>query len=674
VTRRRRWAALSLLALSLTLGLLGQFYFFHRPAFLWDGLVFEILAALSFWLSWRTVSQTRGDLVVVSSTGRLRGWLREQRGPILLTASGLILSALATVAALRRVWNQDTHVIVFLWLLALVASLLAAMWPASWPLRGRLNWKGEIGRVSREGWSEAATVLALTGLALLVRATALDRVPFTLGGDEGWHGLLARQVLRGELRHPFVMGYMSMPTFFYWPLSWSLWLVGDSVVGLRLPAALAGAATLPVFYLLVRRLWGQQTALLSSLFLATYDYHLHYSRLGANNIWDTFLAVLLFWLVEKGLAEDAEGGRRRYFILAGLVLGFGVYFYTGARLLPLLVIAYVAFYWFRNRTSPGPAERTELLGLDLVLLLLTFLIVAGPMLGFALAHPDDWNARVNQVGIFQSGWLAREPGLTGKTTVQILAEQFLRAAGGFHVFLDRTTWYGADRPLLGFAAGVLALFGMVWAGARVRERRHFLILLWFWSVIISGGMLTEGVPSSQRLVMAIPAVVLLVGIGLQQVVSLLLRLLAWRQGEASKRWLPGALMALLAVGNLSYYFIRYTPARLYGSQNGETATMIGQYLRSLGGGYHVYFSGAPRIYWNFGTMSFLAPAVTGEDIVEPLTAPPALSTEGGRSVWVLLPERAQELDWVLQAAPGGNVRRFSDEAGGLRFIAYEAPP
>ncbi len=163
-------------------------------------------------------------------------------------------------------------------------------------------------------------------------------------------------------------------------------------------------------------------------------------------------------------------------------------------------------------------------------------IVAGPILSFALAHPDDWNARVNQIGIIQSGWLAREPGLTGKSTARILAEQFLRSAGAFHVYADRTVWYGADRPLLGFLAGILALLGMAWAVAHWRERRYFLVLIWFWGVILTGGMLTESPPSSQRLVMAIPAVCLLVAAGLEQTVGLARRLLARAPSPKSWPW------------------------------------------------------------------------------------------------------------------------------------------
>ena len=60
----------------------------------------------------------------------------------------------------------------------------------------------------------------------------------------------------------------------------------------------------------------------------------------------------------------------------------------------------------------------------------------------------------------------------------------------------------------------------------------------------------------------------------------------------------------------------------------------------------------------------------GQDVVEPLTAPPTLDA-GRPSVYLFLPERAAELAFVQQALPGGRVLEFHDPAGQLRFIAYE---
>ncbi len=683
MTRGRRALSLSLLAAALALAVLGQLYFFRRREYLWDGLIFHGLAAVFFLLAWRC-TQPRAPKVRPGL--RAGAWLRSRSVPLGLLALGLFLSLAATVLARNRAWNEATGDAVTLWLLGVVSVGVAAFWsdwnalPRPQALRDRLR------GVGRGTWLEIATVAGLTVLALLLRTMELGRVPFTLGGDEAWHGLLARQVLDGELRNPFVMGYMSMPTLFYWPLGWSLTLAGNNEFGLRLPAALAGAATVPLLYLFARRMWGRRVALLSAAFLATYDYHIHFSRLGANNVWDALFVLLALWALDVGLTSTDNARRTRAFILAGLAMGLSVFFYTGARLLPFLVVAYVGYFVVRDlldrlrrnsmtdeagsgeeQTRPRPATLWCLL-----LMFLAFVVTAGPMLGFALAHPDDWNARVNQVGIIQSGWLSREPALAGKGTLQILGEQFLRAAGAFHVFPDRTAWYDADRPLLGFLPGIFALLGMAWAVAHLLDRRYFMVLLWFWSVIIAGGMLTESPPSSQRLVIAIPAVALLVAIGLEQVVCLVRRVL-----DLDRRWgdlALGLLVLAVALGNVRFYFVDYSPSRRYGSENGETATMIGHYLQESGERERAYLFGAPSIYWKFGTMSFLAPDVVGQDVVEPLDAPPDFVDGDDRAVFIFLPERKGELAWVQQAFPDGRIREVLDTRGRLRFTAYEVGP
>ena len=521
MTRGRRLAALVLLAAALALAALGQDYFARRRDYLWDGLAFYGLAVLCFVLAWRYATARSGKVRTTSGWSRPLGtWLRTYPGPTGLVVLGLALSGVATLLSLGRQWNQATYDIVIVWLLGVGCVVVAAFWPAMWPLRIDWQWGSRLAGVRRETWLELAVVAGLTVVAFMLRVTALDSVPYTLSGDEAWFGLTAQQVIAGELRNPFVTAYVSMPTFFYWPISWAMRLVENGMVGLRLPSALVGTATVLALYLLARHMWGRRMAFLSAALLATYDYHIHYSRLGTNNVWDPLFAVLTFWALDVGLTASDEGRRRQALILAGLAMGFSAYFYTGARLLPVLVAVYLVFYWAQRRWQKGTAAQAGAPGWQLVLVPLAFLVTAGPMLAFALTHPDDYNARINQVGIIQSGWLAREPGLTGKTTAKILAEQFLRAAGAFHVFPDRTAFYGVKRPLLGFLAGICGVLGMAWAAVHWRERRYFLVLLWFWAAVITGGMLTESPPSSQRLVVAIPAVVLLVAIGVDQTVGL----------------------------------------------------------------------------------------------------------------------------------------------------------
>jgi hypothetical protein len=157
---------------------------------------------------------------------------------------------------------------------------------------------------------------------------------------------------------------------------------------------------------------------------------------------------------------------------------------------------------------------------------------------------------------------------------------------------------------------------------------------------------------------------------------LICRLLAI--GRTRENVALGVLVTLLTMSSIYFYFLEFTPTRRYGSTNGETATMMGHYLRELDGEHQAYLFGAPRLYWKFGTMPFMAPRVQGIDVVEPLDGLPDVAdgiagTAGRGAVFLFLPERSGELIWVQQAFPGGNLLEFNDRAGRLRFVAYEAP-
>jgi hypothetical protein len=100
---------------------------------------------------------------------------------------------------------------------------------------------------------------------------------------------------------------------------------------------------------------------------------------------------------------------------------------------------------------PAAAERWE----QMLVALGAFLVVAAPMIQVAIRTPDNFNARLNQVGIIQSGWIARAMEARGDSMAAVLFDQFRRAALAFNYYPDRTVWYGLPEPLLSpFFGGV----------------------------------------------------------------------------------------------------------------------------------------------------------------------------------------------------------------------------
>ena len=478
----------------------------------------------------------------------------------------------------------------------------------------------------------------------------------------------------GRLANPFGARWFAFPSmsFLAWGLSMSPF--GETVAGLRALSALLGAVSVLTTFLLARELWGRRIAWLAAILLTFGHYHIHYSRLAVNNIADAFVVTLALWYLVRGLRSQ----RPYHFALAGAVMGLGWYGYFGARLVGVIVALYLAWRVVAERRFLARYWRL------LVVLLLAALVVAVPLLLHYVSHPYDFDAGANRVSIFASGWLARKQEITGRSATSLLLQQFWKSITAFHHTLDPTFWYRPSIPLLDVLSGVLFILGMVWTVAHWRlpslsppklggMKGGLLLLLWFWLALILGWVVTENPPSSQRLVIVAPALALLVALGLNWLMELGRRVLG-----GSRRFWDGVgilLLVVVAVLNLHYYFVTYTPTRVYGNPSAEVTTDLARCLAQQDDDYVVYFYAPPWIYWDFGTLRFMARGVDGVDVPPPDEgeAPVPDLTRGARFVFV--PTRLEELDIVQARYPGGTTQVFYSTADArLLFTLYEVAP
>jgi hypothetical protein len=252
---------------------------------------------------------------------------------------------------------------------------------------------------------------------------------------------------------------------------------------------------------------------------------------------------------------------------------------------------------------------------------------------------------------------------------QILIEQFLKSVLGFHYYTDPTFWYRASIPLLDFLSSILLALGLAYSMHRWLGRDYFLLDAWFWGVVLFGGFLMENPPSSHRLVIGIPVACILVALALVTLARYAREMVSMRTTLPRDLILAG-VVSLIAFLNLRYYFVEYTPTRIYGNPTAEIGTELSKYLVAREGNYKVYFFGAPRMYFIFGTIRFMAQGVEGMDIRQSLTGEPTFVDPGREAIFVFLPERRGELEVVQRAYPQGALW-VSDPGGEAEFIVYE---
>lgn len=544
---------------------------------------------------------------------------------------------LATLAAGRGLHASHAGVALVAWLTAI--SLVVA---------GSIH-RGQP-RVSLER-RDALLSGSLFLVALALRATATADVPSTFSGDEGSVGLHAGMFLDGETDNVLGLGWFSFPALHFAIQSVSIRVFGQTVEALRLTSALAGALTVVAVYWLGRVMFGRTAGLAAALTLAVSHFHIHMSRIGLNNVWDGFFGTVAI----ASLWHGWRTGRRSAFVLCGLALGLGQYFYASIRVLPFVVLVWCAVAWwqrdrFRNRMP------------DLLLGGFTAVIAYLPLGLLFAQHRDEFAAPFNRVSIFANP--------VGQPTGELVRNQLLRGALGFtHEPLRGI--YNPGTPLLRPAMAALFLLGLVLL-MRQPDLRALLLVLPLVAVVATGAASLDA-PASQRYIMAMPMCAVIVALPLVQTAAWLEQL--WPPRRALI--LAGAVAVLVAVAaaDLRYYFVDVSDGPyVLGGQNTLVATEIAEYLRdSPDQIQRVHFFGLPRMgYYSLSTIPYLNPQIEGIDTAEPT---------GERRRWVadeatrfvFLPERLAELAEVRESYPGGSIEERHRD-GTLLFAVYDPLP
>lgn len=602
------------------------------------------VTALSVILFFAVVGLRTRDAVPAGLTA-FAARLGARPSQLLLALPALALAAAAYEVAGPGIKANNPLVAVALWGTALALILLAAYRRAAAAVPAGLPW-------SR---AEIAAIIVVGVGALLLRLIYNQTIPGSWTGDEGSAALIGVEFLNGQRTNLFSLGWFSFPALYFVIPGLAIGLGGHDYGVLRTPSAIAGALTVVSLYWLARPMFGRLTAALAALLLAALGYHIHFSRIGLQNVWDGLFMVLVLGAFWRGW----HTGGRAWFIAAGLVLGLAQYFYVSTRLLPLVLLGWLALALLFQR------ETLQQRLADVLWLALVALVAVTPLASFYLHHPDEYAAPVSRV-VLDANWFTQEAQRL-ELPVWRVAWNNLYAATLAFTGLPLRAWYGSGKPMLLevsaplFIAGVLLLLTM-W-----RDPRAWLPGLWL-AGVIAVGALTESTPAGQRYVIGAPVAALVAAVGLGT-----LGRWASEAWPAARRWVYAVLGLILAAAmarELYFYFREYIPDLGRGDPNTEIATLLAGHLAEQPPGSIVYFFGPPRMgYYGFSTHPFVAPQVTGNDVLEPLTAPPTWPITG-RTFFVFLPHRDGERALVEAAYPGGVSQPYYERNGQPLFWLY----
>ncbi|RYX82380.1 glycosyltransferase family 39 protein [bacterium] len=437
-------------------------------------------------------------------------------------------------------------------------------------------------------------------------------------GDEAIVGLEGERILREGSIGVYSPRALGQPTGPLYLTALSVGLFGSTIWAVRAVSALIGTITVGVFYLMLRRHAGgtesekRVVALLGAAFLATSQWHLHYSRIGFPLISWPLCALLMIW----GALEAAKHKQARWWCVAGVLTGLGIYSYNAHIMCMLALGAWMLFFVARERETPIARRLGWLLAF-----ISSVIVTAMPMLLYAFNPSNGYFKHSQAVSIFtapNSGWaeLHRFGSKFG-----YLSARYIDVWNnlGFNSRIDSVDGIGVVPPVPAMMM-LLAALGLLW-GWKSKRGNLIQISLFFAIIMPIGPTITiEGL--NRRVFAIAPLLAFLAAVGIIAIYRWAQRR-TWK-GVFKREKTPVGQVPSVVVGCLVLLFIGITGQNLYNCfvislpsdsvkwTYGQEMVAVCRYLNTLPPDAHVYFY-SRRWSKNYETRVFLARDVHIED-------------------------------------------------------------
>lgn len=504
---------------------------------------------------------------------------------------------------------------------------------------------------------------------MVLRTFALGQVPPGLYHDEAYNGLDALEVLAGQRPTYFAANHGREPLYIYL-IAATIGFLGRTPGALRLAAAICGTLTIPAVYLMARRWFDRRVAALSAVVLAITLWHVHLSRIG-------FRAVALPLTTGLALAFGARAyrsGRRRDWLLAGLLYGLCFYTYLSVRVTPIVLALFGITLLVTGRIRrvwPG-----------VLWFVAGTLLALSPLIAFALRNWDVFLGRPGQVSVFNP--LINEGDLWGT-----LVRQSAGTLGMFFVRGDTIARHNLPgRPVFDPLLGLAMIWGLVCAVRRARrEPAPAFTLIWI-GLMLLPTWLSEDAPHFLRAVGVLPVLAVLPALGLDSA-------MAWLEKRRGSKWavtLASLVLVISLTATVRDYFVRYPadPQTAYAFESAAVELAI-EANRFTGAGWdgdslaarendpqadrHVYIDN--RLWYEWTAIQFLVPE---ESEVRRLPTEDAPSPTGDTLLLLwpyegvaryqnLLPPRAR-----IEAHPGPLTKGDLENEPYPAYLFYAAQP
>lgn len=447
----------------------------------------------------------------------------------------------------------------------------------------------------------------------------------------------------------------------------SMQIFGENVGGGRHLSVIIGTLAVIATFLATRMFFETRTAWLTAIVLMAMSSHIEFSRLVVPAILDTLLLSALLY----SFASAWGSGKRRWYMVAGIILSLTQYSYHAGKIIPVVFAVWLCMYaiqYWQDVESRMP-HLSSMWGVAMVGSLPHWWSVATQL--------DRYIETVSQSSLFG---MSNESGMTWLQSIAqqqqipdwlVLLYSIRNAAAGF-IAVPLRDQYEIGLALLTIPAAVLFMLGLFIIARGYSDPRHWLLIIGLLSAV-SITALTINAPTAQRMVYMTPFAAIVIGIGIAEMGRWFK--IDWIQHDWQIN--PLIIMALsfgLAIAIAGYDGQSYLGATRNSRTNttDQSASAISKFAKSYPAESTMYLFTQPDFYYHESALlQFQLPQVTGIDVYPPLQGAPPWQVSGGNMLFVFSNSRINELEYIRQFYPGGVEQRAYTADGQILLIFYE---
>ena len=433
-------------------------------------------------------------------------------------------------------------------------------------------------------------------------------------------------------------------------------IFGTTPLAIRMPPAISGVLAIPALYLFARQVSGKRVAIISSFLLAVSHAAIHFSRIGSvGYIHGTWLVPLELFFLLAGLEKRKTWMTAASGIL--LAIHFSIYLTAQVILAMIMVFILILAIFFRSWFKGVRRQVIAFIG--------GFILMILPEFTHILNHPEEFFARLNSDGTFQSGWLANTMTSSGQSAFKILGDRVVHAFLSL-IYYPAQDFYGSAFSILSNMSMILFLIGLGIAILGIRKRGMILLNGYFWAPVLAIGIFSVP-PSadSYRMLIVLTPALLLAALALDRILEIIG--ISWRANKPAYVFVTSILLICLAWINLSAYFIDYVgQCRYSGNLTSRFASYMGSYTKTINFGSPIYLlSDGTFKAGTHGSTDYLNDHRVIVNVDEPLDS---WSPNSGDTI-IASPDRIKELEAWMKTHPGGKPDYVFD-CKNLILLAY----